>query len=266
MTISTPDVYGGAAVTSKNLVREQGTATFSEVAGAATFSADPGDVYEIVAGIGASDDEDEPFGPKVAYTVPCKSNPTVSIPVVDDGVEGGVTVRFWDPEDGTTISASAPVDIDNGDLFNIKTEMQGTFETDYGNRYCDKGNVLVIKYNNTEFASWSATDLSGAKFPTADVPGLDTNAASGYTEKAFQLPVLKSNELFTFYLVADATGSGQEPDGVNGNTTISLYDVNWFENNDLGTPTVMCGVEDEDDGDVGSTGAVTGTVSITTAS
>jgi hypothetical protein len=259
-------MYGGAAVTSKNLIRKAGLSTYTEVAGAGTFTANPGDVYEIVTGIGASDDDDEPFGPKMTYTVPCESYATVSAQLVDYTAEGSVTARFWDSEDGTVIAAAAPVDIDNGDVFNLKGELQAVFEQDYGNRFCGKGNVFVVKYMTGNFTTIKLTDISGNQYPQVSIPALDTDGASGYTQKAFELPVLKSNEILTFYLVADASGAGKDPSGSNANVTYSLYDSDFFINNDVNPPQVECGVTDEDGADIGSAGAATGTIYITQAS
>lgn len=268
MTVRTPDIYGGAAITSKNLYRQQGDSSWTEVAGAATFTADPGDVVDIVFGIGATDDDDEPYGCKYTYTVPCKSNPTLSATVcagggmVDYDLDTSLTVRAYDPEDGNVIAlTSNEMDIDNGDVFNIKTEWQSSFEEDYGNRWCGCGNILTIKYNTTQYTNFYATDLNGNKYPGVSTPTLHS-ATAGYSAKSFEVPTLKSNKLWNFYLVADASGSGKDPDGGVSNVTVSLYDSNWYQDNDVTPPAIVCGVEDEDGGDIGSAGADTLTLYI----
>jgi len=266
VTVDTPDLYGGAAVTSKNLYRKQGLVTWTEVAGAATFSADPYTTYDIVFGIGATDDDDEPFGCKISWTVPCESSPTVSATLcpgggmVDDAIETDLTPRVWDPEDGTVITDTASIDIDEGDVFNLKTEWQSSYEEDYGNRFCGKGNLLVVTYNTSHYTDWTATDLNGNAYPTGTIPTLHS-ATAGCTDKGFEVPVLKSNALWTFYLVADASGSGKEP-SIETNVTLTLYDSNWFINNDVTPPSILCGWEDEDGADTGSTDADTHTIYI----
>lgn len=264
VTLSAPDLYGGAAVTSQNAYRRVGTDSFTDVAGAGTFNANPGSKIEIVCGVDSNDDDDEPFGDHFEYTVPCEPYPTVTCKMIDDSIETDPTVRVWDPEDGTTISAAAEVDIDNGDVFNLKYEVQGAFEEDFGNRYCEEDgyrNVLVIEYNTTQYTSWKFTDLNSVEYPRATVPSLFTGTA-GYTAKAYYMPVLKSNTLNTNYLVADASGSGKEPAGVTSNVTLTVYDVDYFFNNDVSPTRVDCGVEDEDGADVGSTGALSTTIYI----
>ena len=240
VTINTPDLYGGAAVTSMNIIRLQGTSTWTEVNGTSTFNANPGDTYEVVFGIGDSTtkDDDVPFGPKITYTVPCEAYPKLSRELVDDSIEGDLVIRFWDPEDGTVISTSAPIDIDEGDLFNIKGEWQASFEEDYGNRFCGMGMAAVVEYLSSNFTGWYLTDMSGAKYPSCSTPSLHSTT-SGYVTKCFEVPVLKSNMLWSFYAVADATGSGKEPDGSGGNVTVTLYDPNWYINNDV-TPPQVC--------------------------
>jgi len=259
VTVKTPDIYGGAAVTTKNIYRKQGESTWTEVAGAGSFNADPGETYDLIFGIGDAntEDDDQPFGPKVSWTVPCESYPSISQEVVDDSVEGDLVVRFWDPEDGTVIAAAATIDIDEGDVFNIKTEWQGAYEEDFGNRFCNKGNLMVIEYLSSNYTGWHATDLNGNKYPSATIPTLHTQTA-GMVGKAWEVPVLKSNEIWTFYLVADASGSGKDPS--KSNITVTLYDVNWYIDNDVTPPQVKCGWEDEDGNDVGSTGSDTGTI------
>lgn len=264
MTINTPDLYGGAATTTQNAVREVGTATWTDVAGAASFSANPYSTYEIIFGIDSDDDDAEPYGPKKTFTVPCAPYPTVSAEVVDDSLYTDLTVRAWDPEDGTVISSSAPVDIDNGDVFNIKVEWQGAFEEDYGNRYCDLGNVATVEYPTGNYTSIKLADINGNVYPTAPTPTLESISA-GDTTKSFYVPTIESNGLWTFYVIVDASGSGKEPSGyeTTGNFTVNLYDVNWYFDNDVSPSQVKCGVEDEDGADVGATGADTLDVYIT---
>jgi len=262
VTVSTPDLFGGAAVTTQNAYRKVGTASWTDVAGAGTFSANPGDTYELVFGVDSNDDDDEPFGPKITYTVPCESYPTIEQAVVDDALDTDLVVRSFDPEDGNAISVSDLVDIDEGDVFNLKTEWQSSFEEDFGNRYCGKGNALVLSYNTSQFTDVYATDLSGSKYPGCSVPTL-YSAVAGYSAKCFEVPTLKSNQLWTFYIVADASGSGKAPDGESSNVTAYLYDSDWFFNNDVSPSQAVCGWEDEDGGDIGSAGGDSLTIGVT---
>jgi hypothetical protein len=265
VTLKTTDVYGGAAVTSQNAYREVGTTAWTDVAGAATFNANPGDQIEIVLGVDSDDDDDEPYGARFVYTVPCQSYPIIDEKMVDDSLDTDLVVRAWDPEDGTVISSSATIDIDNGDVFNIEVEWQAVYETDYGNRYCDKGNLLCIEYNTSAFTKWYATDLNGNAYPTAPMPTLHTLNNSANTAKCFIVPTLKSNGMWNFYAVADASGSGKEPRGSAAgqeNPQLALYDVNWFFNNDKTGAPVECGWEDEDGGDIGSAGADTAIIDL----
>jgi len=265
VTIATPDLYGGAAVTTKNVVRLAGTAdTWTEIAGAGTFEADPGDKYEIIIGIGDAntEDDDQPFGPKILYTVPCKSEPSIIVEVVDDSVEGDVTNRTWDIEDGTVISHTAPIDIDQGDVFSLKSEWQGAFEEDYGNRFCDKGNALVFEYPTSNFTKIYATDLAGNKYPSCSTPDQHTLTDTTAATSCYEVPVLQSNALWSFYIVIDASGGTNNGDGGTANVTMHLYDVNWYLDNDVSPPAAVCGWEDEDNNDLGSTGKPNPTIYI----
>ena len=76
---------------------------------------------------------------------------------------------------------------------------------------------------------------------------------AGNTAKAWYVPVLQSNTVWAFYMVADASGSGKEPSGFDANITLSLYDSFYFQNNDVTPSSIDVGVEDEDGGEVGVT-------------
>lgn len=264
--INTPDLYGGAAVTTKNVYRI-GNAAWTEVAGAGTFTANPGDVVEYVIGIGDANTEDDaqPFGPKGTYTVPCAPYPSITESVVDDDLATSITARAWDPEDGTVISISAPIDIDNGDTFSIKTEWMSTYQEDYGNRFCGEGNVIVVEYNANNYTSWTLTPAAaGNPYPSATVPSVHSTR-SGYTTKAFEVPTLKSNEILYVYAIADASGSGKEPEGLY-NTTLTMYDSNWYIDTSVTPSVIRCGIVDQDGNQVGAAGNVTLTIYDTIAS
>jgi hypothetical protein len=270
VTVDTPDLYGGDAVTTKNIYREVGKSSFAEVAGAGTFNADVGEKFEIVYGIGDANTEDDaqPFGCKAEWKVPCQSHPEASAAelcpgggVIDDALATDLVARAIDPEDNNVISTADPVDIDNGDVFSIRAEWQGAFEEDFGNRFCGHGNVMTIKYLTQNFTSWYATDLNGNRYPSIETPTLHA-AEANYAAKSFEVPTLESNKIWEFYLVADASGSGKEPSGSDGNVTVSLYDSNWYIDNDVRPPVVRCGVEDEDGNEVGAAAADTLSIAI----
>ena len=98
--MDTPDAYGGAAVTSLNIVRKDGLSTWTQVAGAVTFAASPNEVYTVVFGEGDDDDQDQPFGCKTTYMIPCGETPTLSAVdyctvsgvsgIIDDSVEAAL--------------------------------------------------------------------------------------------------------------------------------------------------------------------------------
>lgn len=253
-------MYGGAAVVTRNLVREVGLPSFTEVAGAATFTADAYDKYEIVYGIGATDDDDETFGCRVAsWEVPCKANPTVSAAelcclngrcgVIDDTAAGtSLTSTLFDPDDGNAITATSTIDIDAADLKNIRWVFSGVFEEAYGNPWCDT-NIVTIGYNATAFDDMKLTDAGGRSFPTTSNPSHYT-AVAGSTTKSYIVPAVMTNTEVTYYIVADADGT-LDPTGTTTNITIYMYDGNQYQDNDVTPPDIKCGVEDEDAAQVG---------------
>jgi hypothetical protein len=261
VTVKTPDVYGGAAVTTQNAYRKCGESSWTDIAGAGTFSANVGDKYEFVFGIDSDDDTAEPYGPHITcddpYVVPCSENPTIERSVVDDSLATDLTAVAFDPDDGNQITASDTITIGAGDIKNVRFKWQGSFEEDFGNRFVgEDSNVLVIRYNTTEIDKVYVTKEDGTKLTPTNVPVL-LSSSSGYTDRAYKFPVLKSNSEYWHTLVIDAD------DTVNpgaSNITLYLYDSNWYFDNDVTPSMVKGGVEDEDFAETGATAADTLTI------
>lgn len=263
VTLSTPDVYGGAAVTTQNIVRKMSGSSpmisTSDVAGAGTFDANAGDTYQIMFGIDSDDDDEEPYGPIVKYTVPCEENPELEIAVVDDAEATDLTAIAFDPDDGNQITTSDDLDVDAGEIKTVKFRWTGSFEEDFGNRWCedDDGvkNVLVVRYNTSTFDKVYATDLSGNKLPTAGIAiNRILSSSSGMTDDTFWFPVIRSNADYEYKLVLDAD-STEEPKGSYSNVTAYLYDVSHYIDNDVTPQGWLCGIMDEDANEVGAAAA-----------
>lgn len=264
ITVDTPDMYGGANLTTKNLVRQIGLSTFTEIAGGSTFDATGYSKQEIAFGIGATDDDDEPFGCHVAsWEVPCEEVSTVSAGdlckftdasgtvrggVIDDMAAGtSMTSVLIDPDDGNAITSTSTFDIDAGQERTITWTLTGVNEQSYGNPFCNE-NVVTIHYNSTAFDDIKLTSDAGAEFPTTSTPSHYT-AAAGYKAKNYIVPVLVSSQsvIRKIYLDADDT---ENPAGTT-NITIYEYDGNFHQDNDVTPPQIKCGVEDEDAAQVG---------------
>lgn len=276
MTVETPDLYGGAAITTKNIYKKTG-GSWTEVAGAGTFNADAGNKLDIVFGIGdaANEDDAQPFGKEISWTVPCESYPRVSAGsfscdksnkcgVIDDSLATDLTVVFFDPNDGNTITSSDRVDMDAGKIYNVKVRWTGSFEEDFGNRFCEDfeqaKNAIVIRYNTTEYDDVYVTDLQGNRYTPYSVQiNRLLSASSGFTDAVFEFPVLRSNYDEEAYIVFD-TDDSVGPDGGVANVTVYLYDVNYYLDNDLTPAEPKCGIMDEDGSEVGAAAADSGSI------
>lgn len=272
VTIQTPDLYGGAAVTTKNVVERPG-GSWTQVNGAATFDANGYEVVKIVFGIGDANTEDdaEPYGCIISsWEVPCEETPIVSAArlccdkdnkcgVVDDSVATDLTATATDPDDGNTISGSDPVDIDAADIKTIRFKFEGAFEEDFGNRFCEddmgEKNVVVVRYNTSQYDDAYVTDTQGNRMASAPVSiNRLLTSSSGYTDATFYFPVIRSNGEFEGKLVLDADDT-VNPDGGQSNVTIYLYDVNVYLDNDVTPAEPKCGIMDEDGNEVGAAAA-----------
>jgi len=272
VTVDTPDAYGGAAVTSKNLYRKTGLASFTEVAGAATFNANPGDTYEVIFGIGASDDDDEPFGCKVSWTCPCQAYPTLSaaekctLPngktgIVDDTAAGtSLTSSLFDPDDGNAITSSDTIDIDAAQMKNIRWVFSGVYEEAYGNPWTND-NVVTISYNTSAYDDVKLTDQSGSTFPTTETPN-HYSAVAGNAAKSYKVPAVLSNTELTYYIVVDADDTIDPGANADNNITVYMYDGNHFINNDVSPAAISSGVQDEDAAQVGGSTDFTDTINV----
>lgn len=266
VTVVTPDMYGGAAVTTKNLYRETGASTFTEVAGAATFSANPHQEYEVIFGIGATDDDDEPFGCKAVWTAPCLPTPRLDASklckwtdasgqvrsgVIDDTAAGtSLTSTLFDPDDGDAITATATIDLDAADIKSVRWVLSGVFEEAYGNPWVDE-NVVTLKYNSTCYDSVKLTNSAGIEYQTTTTPNHYT-ATAGHVTKSYKFPATVTTTEITSIIVVDVDDT-ENPNATAAanNITVYVYDGNWFQNNDMTPPEIQGGVQDEDAAQVG---------------
>lgn len=277
--MDTPDLYGGSAVTTKNIYKLKGESTWTQVAGAATFNADPGDVVQIQFGIGdaANEDDAEPYGCYAEWVVPCKSYPDLKAGelcvdkdgksgVIDDSLATDLDVLFFDENDGNSITESDTMDIDAAELYTIEFEWKSDFEEDFGSRYCEdlpksllpgtKGNVMVAHVNTSCTDNVHIESKSGERYLPYTGGQLSRLLAtvSGYTDYAFVVPTLRSNVKLEGNVVWD-TDDTVGCDGGTSNATFYLYDVNTYLDNDVTPATVKCGIMDEDANEVGAAAA-----------
>lgn len=270
VTFTTQDKYlPGTAVTTKNMFRRAGQELWTNVAGAGTTTAlNVGETIEVAVGIDTTDESTEPYGPLFEYIVPCEEQPTLLAPdangvntetilVSNDALATDLTFTSFD-ENGQVQAADTTnvQDVGAGDVKNMEIKWVSTFREDFGDvQGCGKmSNVLVAQYNTTDWDD--ITVLSGGvELADAAVPTVHTKT-TGFSDKAWQSDVLESVADVRYTVVVDADDS-TNPSAASGNITWSLYDSSKYLDNDVNQ--VFCGVEDENDNEIGATAADTGT-------
>jgi hypothetical protein len=255
VTINTPDLYGGTAVTSTTTIRKVGSTTTSNIDNSKTFSANPGDQYLLITGV--ANQTAGPYGPTSTYTVPCEETPSIELSVVDDALASDLTAIAFDPDDGNQISGTDPVDIDTGQVKTVQFRWTGSFEEDFGNRWCEDSegvkNALIVRYNNSAFDNVYVTSTSGSRLPVASIPALSRNLTSvaQFTDMPFEFPVIRSNADYVYNLVLDVSDT-LDASGNGANVTLFLMDVSRYEDTDVTPSAFKCGVIDEDGSEVGA--------------
>jgi hypothetical protein len=260
ITIKTPSIYSGAEQSAKVVYRLAGTSTWTSTTGGSTISSDPGASIEYVAGLNTTINLDQPFGEHGFYTVPCASNPVLQIPVAPYTNGSSVSFTATNPKTNALITASATLNVTNGDQLTVPFTLQGTYQHDFGNRYTSASNVFVLKYKTADFTSIKMTDNNGNEYAKTGTPVIDTSAASGYTLVSYLLPVLQSNVKVNGNFIVDATGSGKNPSGNNANVTWNMYDNTWFINSNTYPPAIQSDVVDQSGNNIGSSNTASGTV------
>ena len=122
----------------------------------------------------------------------------------------------------------------------------------------EMSNVIVVRVNKTQFED-VAVQFIGKDLTPTDLPGL-VSSATGYKDYAFFAPVIQSTTVplqnakqLTLVLDPDNT---YDPDGGISNITMTYYDSAVFYNDDV-ADHIKCGVEDEDDSEIGAAAADT---------
>ena len=241
--------------------RKSGETTWTD--GQGYFSAVTGATDEVALGAStttATTAEPQPIdGPVITYKVPCDASSTLEVKATNDALATDLTGNALEPNDGNVISASDPIDIDNGGPVSIAIDWYATHEEAFGTIACGPmSNIIVVKLNTTAYEE-DETEMyyNGQKLTKTSVPTLMSETSS-YKNIAFKSPVLKSTEgqgSYPFTLTVDPEdGAGYNPGGhIGGNVTLYMYDSHiYYDNNDN---TFKCGVEDETGAEIGAASA-----------
>jgi len=261
ITLYTPDKYNpGTAVTTQNMYRRviaPGVyGTWVDVAGAGTFSLAPGTEIEYVIGIDSDDESAEPYGRHVSsWVVPNQETPSIVEYVANDAAATDLTDTYFDEYDDANTAQSWSA----ADIKTLGGKFTGKYEYDFGAIDCgEMSNVLVVRYNNTQIDKIDVTSIvddTGKSYPVTEttVPVIQSSA-TGTVQKAYKFPVIESNNGYKFKYSLDGD------DSIAVNTSITaltwyLYDsAHYLDSNDN---LVKCGVEDEDDAEIGAAAADT---------
>lgn len=261
MTLNTPSLYTGTAVTTQNVVRKVAGVTMTDVAGAGTFAAPVGQKYDILFGVDSNSGTAQPYGPKVQYTVPCEPTPSVEQTVVDDALATDLTALAFNPDTGNVISPTETLTMVAGTPKTVAFRWTGSYQEDFGNRYCEdnegKSNVLVVRYNTTQYTKVAVTDLSGNAAPAYNGQiSKILSSASGFSDATFTFPVLRSSADYNYKLVLTPSTT-VTPIGSQGNVTLYLYSDNWFINTDVSPAVWSCDIMNQNGGATGAAAADT---------
>jgi len=264
VTLETYDRYNqGTAITTKNMYRKVGGNTWTNVAGTGTIQLSAGTEIELVFGIDSTDEVEEPPGEHMYYTLPCAETATLSVPVANDVDDTShATITVFDENGATGAQA-----VGAGDVKTVFIDITGKYEYDLGNIDCgETSNLLIAKYNTTSIDDIEVTGVTmetpTKKSYTVSTAGVPVGIAGALTATNFglqgwELPVLESNSKYRVTYVIDADDT--ENPGASDLEWYIADSAHYLDNDDN---TIKCGVEDEDQTDIGLTGRISQTTVI----
>lgn len=248
----------GTAVTGTSTFYYRKSGDTAWTAAGGSFSATAGAVYELALGTNSSSAQTalpQPVdGPIVTATIPCDSASTLEYTFTNDELATSLTAQALDGNDGNVITATDTIDIDAGSPVSIAIDWYAGYEENFGTLACGAmSNVYVVRVNTTTFDDVDL-EYNGVKLSSTTVPGV-VSSASGMKDYAFMGPVIESTKTqgkypFTLILDPDDTTG---PDGTDTNTTVTVYDS--FVYYDSDNNQIKCGVEDEDQTEIGAAAA-----------
>ncbi len=220
----------------------------------ATFNLNPGTTIEYYTGV----DNTSSYGSWGFATIPCLPYPEIVVKHAQTDSTPSISVIVWNP-DGTVSSATNLATLNSGDVKNYKVELQSPYKSAYGSPWTNTnyGNLLTCHYNTTSVDALTATDLNGKTFKTGNVPVV-WNTTAGFTQKAYQLPALDSNTPYQFLISVDADDTNAPNNNTYSETAAgspglgcTLFDVQAYYDSTAGVGSVLYGVEDEGNSNLG---------------
>jgi len=250
---------------------------------AATGTVEPFTLYEFAIGVDGTTENGGSitYGPVLLHKNGCLTAESLELLTQPAATVAQVTPSYFDAFD----RPSTEIDDSAGGTNSLKIRFKGTYQTDFGNRFCENGkynmqgalgpvetdaesnraiavgyaNILVVDYNKTLYASDGIPKVSRtshADFVVREVavPSLHTANGTANAQKAYALPAIRSDEnLDVFYNYKISSNAVLEDDLTNsGNLTFSLYPVGLYLDNNAGQ--YKCGAEDENGARVGGAG------------
>lgn len=233
VTLSGENAFTGVASGGTHRYRINGNPALT-VADAGTFTASPGDVLDILwmngsATAGYLGDT------SLGVAVPCDGTFTASKKLYQNG---SLTIRVYSEDDGDLLTASGSVNesVADGDVANLKLEVQGQFERGWG-----KGGIVIVEYNRTALDD-VIVQLGGS---VTSVPVFYTITNTFRTAKAYTFPPILNNEIKTGTVVLDADDTNSPAGWVGAEVNMTFVPYSYFINDDVGGRYDL-GVEDED--------------------
>jgi hypothetical protein len=230
VTLSAEDAYTSASTGGTHRYKLNGGPALT-ISDAGTLTASPGDQLQILWGNATSVSY---LGDVTTTTVKCAGTHTISKKLYQNGT---VTIRVFN-EEGNLISDPENETLTNGDIVNLKIEMQGQFQ-----RGLPWGGVIIAEYNKSTIDD-VVIDVGGQETSAPSIYAITLAAES--STKAYTVPPMLSNALLTGTVVVDADDSN-DPAGGSDDIILTFYPNDYFINEDTGGSYDGPSIEDEDD-------------------
>lgn len=256
LTVLVQDKYSHSATAVNYAYRVNGGTWTTGNGASISISGNPGALVDIEL----APDNTSYYGESTyGYVMPCSETPQFVMEVATVATTS-MTSLVWN-DDGTPNSATVAQALGAGENPNLELKLKGEKDKDYGDPFDGEYNVLVCPFNKTTFDDMTISGLTEAD----GIPD-QVDLTSGYSYKAWEVPILSSNTqnngqglVYTITLDTDDTNQPTILD----NITCTLYDAQTYWDGTSGVSKYLTGVEDETNTDVGISSEESFTIYVT---
>lgn len=240
VTFSSVDAYSGSASGGVHAWKRSGSSVVNYVSDAGTASLTP---YETITILLGNESDTGYYAEKFNFQVPCAASSELKLNGDSPHTyrNGTLTVRIFNEEGNIVDGNGENETLTAGDTPNLKLEVQGQYQRGFPH-----GFLLVVEYNKSSFDNIVPSFNEFSIGPAVTVPTVHTISSTGRTAKAYELPAMISNTMWTGTLAVDVGDDTTDTVSDTDDPIIYFYAKDYFIDSDNGNAFAGPSIEDED--------------------